>query len=74
MPEAPITTNALILDRLSGHVFRARLKNDKEIIVHTPKRLQNLAEELSAGDFVKLEMTPFDFEKGRIEERADGFN
>ncbi len=42
------------------------LINGKLIVGHLPGRLADLASSLAPGVHVCLEMTPFDFEKGRI--------
>jgi len=70
MKESPITTDAVILERKGDHTFTAELPNGKVLMVHTPKKLNELAQELISGDKVKLEMTTFDFDKGRIAGRA----
>ncbi len=70
MKEAPIKATATILERKGAHNFTAELPNGKVIIAHTPKKLNALAQELIEGDSVSLEMTPFDFDKGRISGRA----
>ena len=66
MKEAPIEAKAVILERKGDHNFTASLPNGKIVMAHTPKKLAHLAQELSQGDHVLLEMTPFDFDKGRI--------
>ncbi len=66
MKEAPITTTAQILEQRDDHTFFAKLPNGKEIIAHIPKKLANLKSSIKANSIVSLEMTPFDFEKGRI--------
>ena len=42
------------------------LINGKSIVGHLPGRLAELSASLLPGVNVRLEMTPFDFEKGRI--------
>ena len=66
MKEVPIKTIATIREKKGNHNFTASLPNGKIIMVHTPKKLNFLVEELSDGDLVEVEMTPFDFDKGRI--------
>ncbi|MGJ8696888.1 MAG: translation initiation factor IF-1 [Verrucomicrobiaceae bacterium] len=66
MPTEPITTTGEILSTLSDRAFRVRLPNGKEIIGHPAKSLNAQKDALTAGTRVKLEMTPYDFEKGRI--------
>jgi len=71
MTDGPIETVATILDRMDDHTFHATLPNGKVIVAHVPRRLSELSPVLEVGDKVKLEMTPFDFEKGRVEGRAE---
>lgn len=71
MPEAPIQTIGVIREPLRGHVFHAEVPNGKLVVAHLPRRLADLADSLSTGDRVVLEMTPYDFEKARIVGRAD---
>lgn len=66
MKDAPITTHGTIISRRDERTFIVELKNGKQIIGHTQKKLAHIRDEISDGDSVKLEMTPFDFEKGRI--------
>lgn len=66
MKETPIPAEAVILERKGPHNFTAELPNGKIIMAHTPKRLDALSHTLESGDKVSLEMTPYDFDKGRI--------
>ncbi len=71
MPEVPIETIGVIREALPGSVFRVELPNGKLIVGHLPRRLAELAEVLTFSDRVHLEMTPYDFEKGRIVGRIE---
>ena len=66
MPVEPITTIGQIIARLGDHAFKVSLPNGKEVIGHPHKSLFDRKDELVSGVKVKLEMTPFDFEKARI--------
>lgn len=56
-----------------GRYYRADLPNGKSVNAHTPKKW--IGERLFApGDTVTLEMTPYDFSKGRIRFSADTEN
>lgn len=70
MKEAPIEATATIIERKGDHNFTAQLPNGKVIMAHTPKKLNALAQQLKDGDVINVEMTPFDFDKGRISGRA----
>lgn len=66
MKESPIRTEAEILSQRDDHTFFVKLPNGKEIIGHLPKKKEAIKSSITSGCTVILEMTPFDFEKGRI--------
>ena len=67
MPDPPpIETSGIIREARSKRVYLVELMNGKSIVGHLPGRLADLACSLAPGVQVCLEMTPFDFEKGRI--------
>lgn len=68
MKDAPIVTQGTVISRRDDRTFDVKLKNGKLIIGHTPKKLAEVRDEIKDGFTVTLEMTPFDFEKGRIVE------
>lgn len=47
-------------------LFRVELANGHRLLGHVSRRRRQEAAELKAGDKVNLEMSPFDFSKGRI--------
>jgi len=47
-------------------LFRVELVNGHRLLGHVSKRRHEEAAELKPGDKVNLEMSPFDFSKGRI--------
>lgn len=47
-------------------LFRVELANGHRLLGHVSKRRQQEAAALKNGDRVNLEMSPFDFSKGRI--------
>jgi translation initiation factor IF-1 len=49
-----------------GRLFRVELSNGHRLLGHVSRREQQAATELKPGDRVNLEMSPFDFSKGRI--------
>ena len=50
----------------SATLFRIELVNGHRLLGHVSGRRRLEAAELKPGDKVKLEMSPFDFSKGRI--------
>ena len=47
-------------------LFRVSLGNGHRLLGHISGRQRQAAMELAVGDRVELEMSPFDFSKGRI--------
>ena len=47
-------------------LFRVELVNGHRLLGHVSKRRREEAADLKSGDKVNLEMSPFDFSKGRI--------
>lgn len=68
MPSEPIETTGEVLLIYSERAFRVRLPNGKEVLAHPAKALASRLAEIIPGVRVRLEMTPFDFEKARIAE------
>ncbi|MFC1467081.1 translation initiation factor IF-1 [Verrucomicrobiota bacterium] len=60
-----ILLDATLRDVLDRNAFRAVLKNGHEIIVFVLAQDTEL-QSCGVGDFVKVEMSPFDMSKGRI--------
>jgi translation initiation factor IF-1 len=56
-----------------ARLFRVELVNGHQLLGHVSARRQREASALKPGDKVNLEMSPFDFSKGRIvlEERQN---
>ena len=51
---------------LPNAMFRVKLDNDHEILVHTSGKMRKNRIRILAGDKVNVEMTPYDLTKGRI--------
>ena len=66
MYEAPILVQGEIISILKPELCEVRLPNGKITLGHLSKRLRSENQELSQGKLVELEMTPFDFDSGRI--------
>ena len=58
-----------IEELLPGAMFRVKLENDHEIIAHLSGKMRMNHIRLGVGDDVKVEMTPYDLTKGRINYR-----
>lgn len=71
MSEPAITTTGTILERKGEILYRVELLNGKVMLGHLSKPLTDAKAVFSEGDSVLLEMTPFDFDQGRIVSGAD---
>jgi translation initiation factor IF-1 len=60
--ELPGTVSEL----LPNATFRVKLESEHEIIAHTAGKMRKHRIRVLAGDRVLVEMTPYDFSKGRI--------
>ena len=67
MHEEPIFTTARILEPINQRAFHAELPNGKPVVAHLPKRHARLAPAIRPGARVRVALTPFDFDKARIE-------
>lgn len=71
MSEPAIETTGTILERKGEILYRVELMNGKVILGHLSKPLTDSKTEFLNGDSVLLEMTPFDFDQGRIVSRVN---
>ena len=56
----------VVTELLPNAMFRVKLENDHEIIVHKAGRMRKNRIRVLTGDKVTVEMTPYDLTKGRI--------
>lgn len=59
-----------VIETLPNTMFRVRLENGHEIIAHISGKMRKHYIRILTGDKVKVEMTPYDLDKGRITYRA----
>ena len=71
--EVPVRAVGVVCEILSETVCRVELPNGKISLGHLSRTLRNSDFELVAGSKVQLELTPFDFSKGRITGPAETF-
>jgi translation initiation factor IF-1 len=65
-PEAAIELEGVVTSVLAGTMFRVKLKNEHEVLAHISGKMRKRFIRLVVGDQVKLEMSPYDPDKGRI--------
>jgi len=61
-----IELEGTITDVLPNQMFKVELENGHLVTCYTGGKMRQFKIRLVAGDKVKIEMTPYDLEKGRI--------
>ncbi|MDX2079283.1 MAG: translation initiation factor IF-1 [Terrimicrobiaceae bacterium] len=61
-----IETEGIIRAVLAGTMFRVELANNHQVLAHISGKMRKRFIRLTLGDRVKLEMSPYDLNKGRI--------
>lgn len=51
---------------LAGTMFRVELNNGHQVLAHISGKMRKRFIRLTVGDRVKMEMSPYDLDKGRI--------
>lgn len=70
--QKPIETEGKIVKCLPNAKFRVKLENtDKVVLGYASGKMQQNFIKMVEGDNVKIELSPYDLEKGRITERID---
>ncbi len=64
--EQAIEVEGTITTVLPGTMFRVTLDNNHEVLAHISGKMRRHFVRLTAGDRVKMEMSPYDLSKGRI--------
>lgn len=64
--EELIEMNGTVAEVLPDSRFRVTLENGHEIVAYTGGKMRKHHIRILAGDKVMLEMSPYDFSKGRI--------
>lgn len=64
--EEPITVEGLVQTVLPGTMFRVELDNKHLVLATICGKMRKRFVRLMVGDRVKMEMSPYDLNKGRI--------
>ncbi|MGH6969077.1 MAG: translation initiation factor IF-1, partial [Stellaceae bacterium] len=64
--EALIEVDGTVLELLPDARFRVRLNNEHEILAHVSGKMRKALIRMLTGDWVTMELTPYDLTKGRI--------
>jgi len=66
MKEELIEMNGKVTEVLPEMRFRVDLENGHQLVAYTSGRMKRNHIRIIAGDSVRLELSPYDFNKGRI--------
>ena len=61
-----IVFNGIVEDKLPNTMFRVRLENGHEILATISGKMRKSRIWVNVGEKVRVEMTPYDLDKGRI--------
>ena len=61
-----ITVEGVILTVLPNTMFRVELGNKHQVLAHISGKMRKRFIRMTAGDRVKMEMSPYDLDKARI--------
>jgi translation initiation factor IF-1 len=64
--EEKIEVEGIVTEALPGTQFRVELENGHEIIAYLSGKMRKYYIRILLGDRVKVEMSPYDLDKGRI--------
>ncbi|MCS7012984.1 MAG: translation initiation factor IF-1 [Chloroherpetonaceae bacterium] len=64
--EEAIEIDGVILEALPNANFRVRLENNLEILAHVSGKMRMNFIKILPGDRVRVQVSPYDFSKGRI--------
>jgi translation initiation factor IF-1 len=66
MKEEHIEVEGVVAAVLAGTMFRVQLQNKHEVLATICGKMRKRWVRLTVGDRVKMEMSPYDLDKGRI--------
>ncbi|MFN0044203.1 MAG: translation initiation factor IF-1 [Alphaproteobacteria bacterium] len=64
--EELVEAEGAVTEVLPNAMFRVLLENGHEVLAHSSGRMRRNRIRILAGDKVRVEMTPYDLSKGRI--------
>jgi len=64
--EEKIEMEGEIIESLRNRMFRVRLDNGHELLGYTAGRLKRYRIRMLLGDSVRIELSPYDLDRGRI--------
>lgn len=64
--EGKIQVEGMVIEALPGTQFRVRLDNDHEVLAYLSGKMRKYYIRILLGDRVRVEISPYDLERGRI--------
>jgi translation initiation factor IF-1 len=69
--EEKIEMEGEILEALPNTMFKVKLDNDHEVLGHISGKMRRHYIRILPGDRVKIELSPYDLDRGRITYRSE---
>ena len=67
--EDAIVVDGIVLESLPNAMFRVELENGHKVLAHVSGKIRMNFIRILPGDKVKLELSPYDLDRGRITRR-----
>lgn len=64
--EEAIEVEAIVLEPLPNAMFRVKLENGHQVLAHISGKMRKHFIRILPGDRVKVELSPYDLNRGRI--------
>lgn len=64
--EEKVELEGMVVEALPGMMFRVRLDSGPEVMAYLSGKMRKFYIRILVGDRVKVELSPYDLEKGRI--------
>jgi translation initiation factor IF-1 len=64
--EQPVEFDGEVAEALPNAMFRVRLDNGHELLAHTAGKLRRHRIRVLPGDRVRVEVSPYDLDRGRL--------
>ena len=65
-PKKAIEIEGKVMTVLAGTMFRVQLANEHVVLAHISGKMRKRFIRLTTGDWVRLQMSPYDVDKARI--------
>ena len=72
--EEKLTLEGKVIEALPNTTFRVKLENDYEVLAYLSGKMRKYYIRVLLGDWVRVELSPYDLTRGRIVYRHKGAN